>query len=245
MECPTCDKEVETEQGLRIHHTRVHDVTLPNRQCTGCGSWFYDPQSRLKFCDDCDANADEHNGNWQGAKETTDCEQCGSSFKYYPSEKPGIYCPNCVSASDEFLGEAYAKDAERVEKECEECGKVMTVLQSRLESGNGRFCSRGCLGDWLSENVVGEQHHQWKEGDTQYKGDWWEVRTAARERDDHECQVCGSVSGSDERSLDVHHIRPVREFGDPQDAHTLSNVVTLCRSCHRKVESGSIPTPSL
>lgn len=243
MECPTCDKEVETEQGLRIHHSRVHDVSLPNRQCTGCGSWFYDPQSRRKFCDDCDANAGEHNGNWQSAKETTDCKRCGSSFEFYPSDKCGVYCPDCVADSDEFLGDSYTKDAERVEKDCEQCGKPMTMLQSKLDRGNGRFCTRECLGSWLSENVVGEQHHLWKEGETSYTGEWLDVRANARKRDGHECKVCGMTREQNGQRLDVHHIRPVRDFEDPQDAHRLDNVVTLCRSCHGKVENGSIPTP--
>nr|WP_240943039.1 HNH endonuclease [Haloferax alexandrinus] len=37
---------------------------------------------------------------------------------------------------------------------------------------------------------------------------------------------------------DVHHLNRVRDFDDPSNAHTLSNVVSLCRSCHRLVESG-------
>jgi hypothetical protein len=245
MECPTCDKELDTEQGVRMHHTRVHDVTLPNRQCKGCGTWFYDPQSRRKFCDGCDPNAGKHNGNWSGAKEGADCERCGTTFEYYPSDKRGVYCSECVAESDEFLGDSYTKDAERVEKECDQCGGTMDVLQSKLDRGDGRFCSRNCLGDWLSENVVGEDHHMWKEGKSSYTGDWVEVRDDARDRDEHECQVCGVTRVENGQRLDVHHIQPVREFEDPQDAHRLDNVVSLCRSCHAKVERGSIPTPAV
>jgi 5-methylcytosine-specific restriction endonuclease McrA len=39
---------------------------------------------------------------------------------------------------------------------------------------------------------------------------------------------------------DVHHRTPVRSFDIPEDAHSLDNVVTLCRSCHRNVEEGTI-----
>lgn len=245
MECPTCDKELDTEQGLRIHHTRVHDITLPNRQCKGCETWFYDSQSRREFCDECDPNAGEHNGNWEDAKETASCERCNFTFEYYPSDKPGVYCPDCVADSDEFLGDSYTKDAERVDKDCEQCDESMTVLQSRLDRGNGRFCSQECLGDWLSENVTGDQHHRWKGGESWYTGDWLEVRATARKRDNYECQACCKTHEENGQRLDVHHIRPVREFDDPQDAHRLDNVVTLCRSCHGKVEAGSVPTPTV
>lgn len=243
MQCPTCDKELDTEQGIRVHHTRVHDVTLPNRVCNGCDTSFYDPKARRKYCDDCNPNAGEHNGNWKDAKETTNCSRCGQRFEYYPSDKDGVYCSDCVASADEFLGDAYVKDAERVEKTCEQCGCSMNVLQSRLDKGNGRFCSQDCVGDWLSENVVGEKHHMWMEGDTVYRGKWWKVRRKARERDDHECRCCGTTATDEGRELDVHHIRPVREFDDPQDAHTLQNVVTLCRSCHRNVEEGNTEVP--
>ncbi|MFB6166197.1 MAG: hypothetical protein ABEJ31_13635 [Haloarculaceae archaeon] len=33
---------------------------------------------------------------------------------------------------------------------------------------------------------------------------------------------------------------PIREFDAPQDAHTLSNVVALCRSCHLQVVHGTL-----
>ncbi|WP_394327071.1 HNH endonuclease [Halopenitus malekzadehii] len=46
------------------------------------------------------------------------------------------------------------------------------------------------------------------------------------------------------REPDVHHLKPVREFEDPQDTHTLSNAVTLCRLCHRLAEAGTIEITS-
>lgn len=243
MDCPTCSKELTTEQGVRVHHTRVHGEPLPNRECKGCGLRFYDPQSRRKYCDDCNPNAGEENGNWTGGKETTTCERCSSTFRYYPSNKDGIYCSECVSGSEMFLGDPYVKDAERVSKECEQCGEAMEILKSRIERGGGRFCDRRCLGDWLSENVVGKRHHQWKESTTRYRGLWWSVRRKARKRDGYSCQVCGTGSTEQDRKLDVHHIRPVREFDKPQESHTLDNVITLCRSCHRKAEAGNISVP--
>ncbi|MFB6295776.1 MAG: HNH endonuclease [Halobacteriales archaeon] len=236
--CPTCGKDLNTEQGTRQHHTKVHGEPLPNRTWKGCGSEFYDPKARLKFCDDCNPEAGEHNGNWKDASETAECERCGEEFEYYPSEKKGVYCPTCVAESEEFLGEAREVDAERVTESCKQCGETMEVLRSDWERDGRTFCSLDCYGEWLSEHRVGEDHHQWKGGDISYGGEWWSVRRKARERDDHRCQRCGKTKDEIGREPDVHHIEPVREFDDPADAHRLDNVVCLCRSCHRTVESG-------
>lgn len=234
MECPTCEESFDTEQGMRIHHGHVHDEKLPNRTCKGCESEFYDPKSRLEYCDDCNPNAGENNGNWKGATETADCKLCESEFSYYPSDKDGVYCPECVETSDEFLGSPYyeAHDIKRVEKKCEQCGNSMTVLQSDIDRGAGRFCSHDCLCTWLSD--------QWGDTDTVYNGDWWQVKRSALERDNHECQHCGATKDELGREPDVHHVIPVRKFDDPQNAHTLDNVVCLCRSCHRLAEIGKI-----
>jgi predicted HNH restriction endonuclease len=47
------------------------------------------------------------------------------------------------------------------------------------------------------------------------------------------------------RSLEVHHLTPVREFDDPLDAHDLSNLVTLCRPCHKELENMPLDTRHL
>jgi len=71
---------------------------------------------------------------------------------------------------------------------------------------------------------------------------WAVQRQRARERDHYTCQVCGATEASLGREHDVHHVRPFREFSyiagvndNYLQANELSNLVTLCRSCHSKV----------
>lgn len=241
-ECPTCEKLLATEAGMRQHHTKVHGKPLPNRQCTDCGSSFYDEKARREFCDDCNPNAGEQNGNWKGGKESETCRRCDDEFEYYPSEKKGVYCPKCVTATDEFLGTPYAEvhDIERTERECEHCGADMSVLVSERKRGNGRFCSQDCLAAWMSENRRGENHHQWRSEDGDYTGKWWTARRSALQRDDYRCQHCGKSRDEIGRNPDVHHIVPLRSFDDSDDAHRLENLISLCRSCHRNAEAGNI-----
>lgn len=116
----------------------------------------------------------------------------------------------------------------------------MQVVQSRLENRNrGVFCDVDCYGEWLSENVVGESHHQWESGTIDYGQQWWRVRREALERDEYTCQNCGASSSELGQNPDVHHVVRVRDFEEPQQAHVLENVVSLCRSCHRNVEEGN------
>jgi len=234
MDCPTCGKSLSSERGMRQHHTKVHDDPLPNRTCKGCGDDFYDPKARLIYCEECDPNEGANNGNWKGGKERTACERCGSEFEYYPSNKKGVFCPECVRKSDEFLGDHYAEvhDIEPVERECEHCGGSFSVLPCFLRQGGGKFCSRDCL---HAELYGGRRSEP-----AAYSGDWYEVRRRARDRDNHRCQYCGKSRDEIGQEPDVHHITPVRDFDDPQDAHTLDNLVSLCRSCHRYAEVGQI-----
>ncbi|MDG5817244.1 HNH endonuclease [Natronococcus sp. A-GB7] len=245
MDCPTCGKSLQSERGMRQHHTKIHGEPLPNRTCSGCETEFYDPKARREFCDNCNPNAGEHNGNWRDATETTSCASCGTTFSYYPSNKQGRYCPDCVEAADGLLPENPSEKGERVETACLSCGADLEVRPARLERRKrGVFCTLECYGEWLSENVVGSEHHQWEGGPIEYGREWWRVRRQALERDEYECQHCGADAEELDRNPDVHHVRPVRSFETVEDAHTLNNVVTLCRSCHRRAEAGSISVPS-
>lgn len=249
-DCPTCGKTLATEQGMRQHHTKVHGEPLPNRTCAGCGTRFYDPKARLSYCEDCNPETGEHNGNWRGATEEATCRLCGDSFEYYPSDKEGVFCPACVEERDEFLGTPSweLRDVKRTTCECDQCGETFQVLTSSVDrtEKRGRFCSHECRSVWMSENWRGESHPAWKGGGTiAYAGQWWEVRRLALERADYSCQSCGKTTEEMGRDPDVHHTTPVREFDEPQDAHYLDNLVCLCRKCHPKVEAGTLPIPDI
>jgi DEAD/DEAH box helicase domain-containing protein len=71
---------------------------------------------------------------------------------------------------------------------------------------------------------------------------WEQQRNWARERDGNRCRHCGAPERPS-RAHDVHHIQPFRTFGYVRgkndhylEANRLENLVTLCTSCHRRVE---------
>lgn len=98
----------------------------------------------------------------------------------------------------------------------------------------------------MSESTSGESNPNWKGGYSRRYGPGWSIaRERVRERDTV-CRHC-EHDGSEVR-LEVHHIVPVRAFrSDPErdlrDAHELSNLALLCRTCHLDVEHGHIDTP--
>ena len=247
MKCPECGKELGSERGMRQHHTKVHGEPLPNRVCKACKVDFYDPKARRTYCENCEPNVGENNGNWTDAKEPAICEQCGDSFRYYPSNKEGQYCPDCVAGADGLLPHNPMNHVEPLLAQCEHCRTELQVTESRLnDRTRGVFCDQSCHGEWMSENIVGGDHHAWRGGRVTYGAGWSGVRRRALRRDGCRCQLCGKTDDDIGRNPDVHHIEPVRTFENPVDAHRLENVVCLCRSCHGSVENGSAepPTPS-
>jgi DEAD/DEAH box helicase domain-containing protein len=76
-----------------------------------------------------------------------------------------------------------------------------------------------------------------------YGSDWPAQRDAARARDRYRCRYCNAPERPG-RCHDVHHLKPIREFLTQlppaqayQQANQLSNLITLCHSCHRRAEA--------
>jgi DEAD/DEAH box helicase domain-containing protein len=95
----------------------------------------------------------------------------------------------------------------------------------------------------------------WSNDPNNYGPDWGRIRDRVRARDGYRCQVCGTPEpdpstlrhGEQEanrqggallraRQHDVHHKTPFRSFASAAEANRLDNLITLCNSCHRKVE---------
>ena len=115
---------------------------------------------------------------------------------------------------------------------CKQCGTEIT-RNSRLRA---TYCSRKCMGLWQSKNLSGANSHAWKGGkkigvDDAYPPEWTPgLRRSIRKRDGLKCTICNT----NKKVLDVHHIDKNKDNCHP------SNLITLCRSCHRRVEARSL-----
>ena len=169
-------------------------------------------------------------------RETLECENCGDTFEVIQSRADeSAYCSReCYyDGMDMPTGEDHWS-YNSVELTCDVCSEDFTVAQSNADGA--RFCSKECLYN-SDAYLSGEDHPSWRDTPEHRPNgaEWDRLREECRERDNRRCQICGGT-GDKEQALDVHHIIPVRHFENGHDAHTLDNVVALCRSCHRKWE---------
>jgi DEAD/DEAH box helicase domain-containing protein len=88
----------------------------------------------------------------------------------------------------------------------------------------------------LSEETVRRLREAgvWTNDPNNYGPDWVRIRDRVRARDKYTCQVCGAVETN--RQHDVHHKMPFRAFPSYMEANRFENLITLCPSCHHKVE---------
>lgn len=130
--------------------------------------------------------------------------------------------------------------------------------RSVLVSNNSdKTCSKECFSmaistnqarkDKISAAFTRENHPNWQggvgaHGNRGFRGsEWPRLRAKVRERDGNKCVQCGMTNDEHlkiaNQSLHVNHIKPFRQFGgDNQNANRMSNLETLCRSCHTKTE---------
>lgn len=158
---------------------------------------------------------------------TVICQECGSQFS--------VTSDRIHTAK--FCSRECDNSAHRVTLDCEYCGGQYSVIKSRQEIS--RFCSKKCRLDWDSEYNTGKNNPNWDGGKTTryYGRNWAEQRKKALERDKYQCQNCGNQNGR----LDVHHIIRFLDFDNYHQANKLSNLITLCVSCHRRVDLGVEP----
>lgn len=157
----------------------------------------------------------------------------------------------------------------RTEVKCYTCGATFEIRDSRVEKAERHFCDMECKGEWdevrfsgsnhpkygteldesvrnkISESLSGESNPMWEGGGhLNYNASWPEKREERLKKDNHRCQHCGLTREEHfekyDVDLSVHHIVPLRTFDDGDKANRISNLVTLCMACHRKVESGNI-----
>ena len=157
------------------------------------------------------------------------CLQCGSLFSSR-NRQPKFCCQTCYG----LWQSAHPRidKRKRIRVACENCTTLFERVSSAL--GSHVFCSRACWNIWAASGVrAGEDNPCWRGGHAGYRGPNWKVqRQKALERDRHACIRCGATD-----SLTVNHKIPFRLFALYTTANDITNLETLCRRCHSKMDN--------
>lgn len=231
--CPQCDKQFE----------RAPSQVKGREQC------FCSRKCQMAW-----RSQNQKGDKWPGyKKQAVPCSQCGKELLRAPSSiRERNFCDQiCFS---QWKSTQTGKKAPRwaggmVQVSCSTCGKPLERPQNAIERSDRFFCDLQCRGAWMSANITGENHPMWKGGWwPNYGPNWDEQRVKARKRDGNKCQHCGMTQKKLGKELDVHHIKPFRTYGyipnvndNYLQANELSNLTTLCPTCHHKAEWGKIP----
>lgn len=186
------------------------------------------------------------------SKKVGSCKHCSKAMLSGDVSRMAVYC-----SWDCRLADKRAKP-----KNCISCGCFFTAvkfIKSRkayIGISSIKSCSYKCYIENIKNNkerkqkisdaFTGDKHPNWQGGapvsNRGYRGHKWQkYRERALKRDGYKCIRCNMTQAEsierNGRSLEVNHIIPFWQFqGDNSKANKLSNLETLCRSCHMKAE---------
>jgi hypothetical protein len=252
MKCEICGREFENYKSL-ARHLRTHKMTSKDYYdkffkkegegiCPVCGketSFINLRKGYCKFCSKECAKSGENNPMYgkhlsEEAREKISDAQKGR----HPSEETR------KKLSDAQKGKHHTEETKK---------KISDALKGKNNPNYGKRCSEETKKK-LSDANKGKHYHSEEirkrisdankgENNPNYKGgtsikefeeaynmeleQWKELAQKIRKRDNFTCQLCGKKSATD-----VHHIIPRRIKID----NSPDNLITLCRSCHAKVE---------
>lgn len=231
-ECPSCGKEYSSTEGRRHHMVECCPEEL--HECPSCDKLLLS-----------ELGVKRHHTRTHGesiSMITRDCSHCGADVEqhsYRAGEYDRAFCDtDCKAKWQSEQGGVSHPLSERVEVTCSYCGDTFEEQPAKVERTDKSFCpGSNCYGEWCSENRVRENNPRWGGGSPQDYGERWpRQRRRALKRDGHQCKLCGRGKPDLGRNPDVHHITPVREFDELNDAHDLDNLITLCRQHHKDWE---------
>jgi len=258
-ECPTCGRDdFKSETGMKVHHYQAHNQSIaPTQRCEYCGESFLESSSNVRFCSqECRSEGEDVSGEnsnaWEGGTiSEIVCEWCREKEEVDLSSSKGRFCSDDCRLewwsewSSKQTGKAHPNWEPDAHEEvmCENCEETF-IREVRDIGTENYFCCNECRvewwGEWTAENQRGENHPNWEDNDELYYGPKWDdVRLSTIIRDQSRCRICKrtpvNLQGGT-RDITVHHIEPLKTFDSYEKANVQSNLVTLCRSCHRQVE---------
>jgi G:T-mismatch repair DNA endonuclease (very short patch repair protein) len=113
----------------------------------------------------------ENSYGWKGGGIKRICKTCGNHFYVERSIAKfggGIYCSMVcrnIGYSKDRAGEKGSNWQGGPTKQiCKTCGKAFFAKRSAIKIGEGKFCSRKCMGIHQSKNRVGKNNPRWEGG---------------------------------------------------------------------------------
>ena len=188
------------------------------RICQYCGKEFVckSANSRQIHCSrECSANANSEKRKAYIFKEERKCAYCGNPFMWHSNKSGQKYCSReCRDAATKIkIRNRQKKPSDTDEALRNEVYlKVLDIISKMNQSKGASFGGR-----YIDYRVIGDISDK--------------TRYEVLERDSYECQVCTRKD-----SLHLHHLIK-RQYGGNHDAE---NLITLCASCHRHIETGDL-----
>lgn len=223
--------------------------------CIRCGAEFHKTGASVRYCSaTCAKNAQWENqqptGDYLSIRSdlvaqarfvTVKCGVCGQLVE----KRVGDYNRGIKQFGQVFCGRQCAMIAtgKTMILTCSECGaefkRGMSEYNNYNKQGNYVFCSRDCQDKNVDYILRGADHYCYIDGGSpNHRGKGWKrLRRIVRDRDKDTCQHCGITEKEVGKKLDVHHINPFRNFDCHEKANDLSNLITLCPSCHHREDS--------
>lgn len=170
VNCPTCESKHKSEKGMKIHHSRSHNRSLPKiTKCSRCEIHIrYEGSYERSYCQDCryiaqgEKMSGENNPLYKDG-EMRVCKWCGDDFRNLP-HRDRIFCDDdCYKdwQSVNRRGEDHPRWVEYKDVQCHTCGKTKTIPPSVYDKFERHFCNDKCQGQWLS-TINGPEHWQWE-----------------------------------------------------------------------------------
>lgn len=151
-ECPTCDKQLATQRGVKSHRVQVHDAEISiGRErvsliCERCGESYQKRKDRAENSKFCSGECQRKGRSTRSkSREVRECEVCTDNFTCHPNDGQrfcGTECfhewrANYMSGSDSPI-------SKEVEVTCSECCESFKRAPSAMAESDEQYCSREC-----------------------------------------------------------------------------------------------------
>lgn len=250
-------------ENCRKKYYGIKEKTYEIKKCEHCGKEFECSSStpNKKFCSrEClraQYKEQAKSNQTENIKKVRKCAYCGKQFVWESSKSNQIFCTSVCQKKSTY--ERIHKAVITEKRKCQLCGEEFEWYSTKP---NQKYCSKECLKLATANNIklkqkgseeflenlrstvylkvaeiISKMQDKGETFNNQYI-DYWKVgdisektREQVLKRDNYECQVCKRKD-----SLHLHHLIKRKDGG----THDAENLITLCASCHRHIETGDL-----